>query len=608
MEGHSTDYCSFNPKNKGKGKGKGKSKGKSKGRGKGTGKGKGKGKAKGKYGRGSGNFPANYNSDEAYYAAEWNSNWESSDDLKEESSSSSASDWNDCNFLTLDNETEQIFKRIFENESEQILFNENEDDIPKDLSASEQLMVILENDNDISAWTQNHLWTQLDFESCTRGVQPTLSADKCGPGCDFLLNAWTLKDQTGIKQQLVNKLQDLEERKAKGETGIWMYLDSGASRSVIQEESPIRALLSNISETQGSCSVGNGASLRYLEKGMLTHNNEVTVVQALKYDLYAAVAAAKRGVSCILDFDANGTNKSFLIDKKFGIVTPLIERKKGILEVPIHLYLDNNEKGLMATEPSTTTTTLSKASISKFWLGMDKGEFDPYIRNNNCDEISLFTFDVINSLGQRQKDFLIHARLAHLPRKAILQLIKNGATGLPYKGKFKELCRPCLESRQRAENHGKQVTRHPNGKFGEHLHSDLAVVNIPDFKGFKYVLTVVDEISDEVIITLLKSKSAEVVLSACKNTHKIITARCKRQIKSWQFDRGSEFLNELFDEWITKELGATQLFSNIEHRVHGKTVELNALLERYSKRREQCSNTQTFPMLFGGKLWFMLHT
>ena len=74
-----------------------------------------------------------------------------------------------------------------------------------------------------------------------------------------------------------------------------------------------------------------------------------------------------------------------------------------------------------------------------------------------------------------------------------------------------------------------------------------------------------DEISDEVIITLLKSKSAEVVLSACKNTHKIITARCKSQIKSWQFDRGSEFLNELFEEWITKELGAMQLFSNIEH-------------------------------------------
>jgi transposase InsO family protein len=174
-------------------------------------------------------------------------------------------------------------------------------------------------------------------------------------------------------------------------------------------------------------------------------------------------------------------------------------------------------------------------------------------------------FDVINSLGDKQRDFLIHARLAHLPRKAILQLIKNGAKGLPYKGKFKELCRPCLEAHQRAENHGKQTTRHPNGKIGEHLHSDLAVVNLADFNGYKYVLTVVDEISDEIVIALLKTKKAEIVLNACKRIHKIIVARTKKQLKTWQFDRGSEFMNKLFDEWITCELGATQMFSNIEH-------------------------------------------
>ena len=196
---------------------------------------------------------------------------------------------------------------------------------------------------------------------------------------------------------------------------------------------------------------------------------------------------------------------------------------------------------------------------------MDMRQFDPYNRDNNNDEISLFTFDIINSLGQKQKDFLIHARLAHLPRKAILQLLKNGATGLPFKGKFKELCRPCLESHQRAGNHGKQVNRHPNGKIGEHLHSDLAVVNLKDYKGFKYVLTVVDEISDEVVVSLLKVKTAAAVLEACRTTLKIITARNKSTLKTWQFDRGSEFLNKLFEDWITNELGATQLFSNIEH-------------------------------------------
>jgi hypothetical protein len=35
-----------------------------------------------------------------------------------------------------------------------------------------------------------------------------------------------------IKRQLHDKIEELRERRAKGEEGIWMYLDSGASRSV----------------------------------------------------------------------------------------------------------------------------------------------------------------------------------------------------------------------------------------------------------------------------------------------------------------------------------------------------------------------------------------
>ena len=119
-----------------------------------------------------------------------------------------------------------------------------------------------------------------------------------------------------------------------------MYLDSGASRSVIGEKSPIRPHLKNVEITDGSCQIASGANLQYLEKGSITLNNEVTVVKDLKFDLYAAVAAAKRGVSCVLDFNANGHNRSYLLCKKTGTITPLIERNKGILEVPVHLYVD----------------------------------------------------------------------------------------------------------------------------------------------------------------------------------------------------------------------------------------------------------------------------
>ena len=154
---------------------------------------------------------------------------------------------------------------------------------------------------------------------------------------------------SSLQNQFDKKLKQLKEREANGDTGLWMYLDSGASRSVIQENSPIRPYLSNVTDTIGSCKVGNGANLIYLERGNVTLNNEVTVVKDLQYDLYAAVAAAKRGISCVLDYNLNGDNHSYLLCKKSGQITPLIERRKGILEVPVHLYLPD-EQGLMVTD------------------------------------------------------------------------------------------------------------------------------------------------------------------------------------------------------------------------------------------------------------------
>ncbi len=133
----------------------------------------------------------------------------------------------------------------------------------------------------------------------------------------------------------------------------------------------------------------------------------------MKFDLYTAVAATKRGVSCVLDFNANGHNRSYLLCKKTGTITPLIERIKGILEVPVHLYVDKNDSGLKVTDNGST---LKPVEISKFWFGMDRHLFHPTKRESNKDELSLFMFDIINSLGKKQKDLLIHARLAHLPR------------------------------------------------------------------------------------------------------------------------------------------------------------------------------------------------
>jgi hypothetical protein len=94
---------------------------------------------------------------------------------------------------------------------------------------------------------------------------------------------------------------------------------------------------------------------------------------------------------------------------------------------------------------------------------------------------------------------------------------KNGTKSLElYSGKYGELCKPCIQAKHRAENHGKEHMRHPHGLSGEYLHSYLAVVSTLNSNGNKYVLTVIDEISNEIVIALLKTKTAEAVCRVSK--------------------------------------------------------------------------------------------
>jgi transposase InsO family protein len=369
-----------------------------------------------------------------------------------------------------------------------------------------------------------------------------------------------------IKQELKVQLARINENKNSKEE-LWMYFDSGASRSVISTTSPIRHHLQAIGPAYGSCSIGDGTPLNYLEKGSVRDNLEITVVDKLKYDLFSSVNAAKRGLTSIIDFDMDtGKNNSFIIDKFSGNITPLVERGKGILELPLHLMLPAKAYVSIAPDKEATHDALPPNVVSMFWHCYDDVGFDPNTRDNNKTDYSLFTFDIIKSLNPRERDFLIHARLGHLPRPKILQMIKNGTTGISdYSGKFKELCKPCFQAKQRAENHGKEHQRHPNGRPGEHLHSDLAVLSTLDINGNKYVLTVVDEVTHEVVVALLKKKTAGDVHAVCKKIQLLIAARTGNKLVTWQFDRGTEFLNSTFEKWLKLELGVVQRFSNIEH-------------------------------------------
>ena len=57
-----------------------------------------------------------------------------------------------------------------------------------------------------------------------------------------------------------------------------------------------------------------------MESGELTPGNE--------FHLYAGIAAAKRGITAIIDYDYQGNNRSFLYDETTETATPLIDRGK----------------------------------------------------------------------------------------------------------------------------------------------------------------------------------------------------------------------------------------------------------------------------------------
>ena len=109
-------------------------------------------------------------------------------------------------------------------------------------------------------------------------------------------------NHTKIQKQLAVQWTKINE-KGNSEDELWMYFDSGASRSVISTTSPVRQHLQAIGPAYGSCSIGDGRPLHYLEKGYITENLEVTVVNDLKYDLFSSVNAAKQGLTSIIDYD-----------------------------------------------------------------------------------------------------------------------------------------------------------------------------------------------------------------------------------------------------------------------------------------------------------------
>jgi hypothetical protein len=236
-------------------------------------------------------------------------------------------------------------------------------------------------------------------------------------------NAVALISNTSIDAKLDAQLQQLGAKKP----GLFLVHDSGATRCLLcASSSPLLPYLQNRRRSPpGFVTVGGGRRLPYFEEGELA-GVTFTTVKDLKYDLYSAVCAAKRGVRTVIEFDANGANRSHLYDKRSRTVTPLVERG-GMLEIPMEGFLTSSPMGLAATV---------------------------------SDSFAL-AHDVLPSLVGTDADFLVHRRMGHASLRQLRELQRHGAKGVDLCGSMPKWCQSCFTAKHKREPTSKKVQPPP---------------------------------------------------------------------------------------------------------------------------------------------------
>ena len=311
-------------------------------------------------------------------------------------------------------------------------------------------------------------------------------------------------------------------------SGLHLVHDSGSNRNLLCATTSILIpyLQNRRPAPPGCVTVGGGRRLAYLEQGELA-GVTFTTVPDLRYDLFSATAAGKRGVTSVIDYDCNGVNCSFLHDKRNGRITPLREHgDSGLLYIPLDSFIST---------PSSPSRTSPDVAL---------------------------VHDILPSLTDQDADVLLHRRCGHAPAKSLRLLQHAGSKGVVFRGRLPAWCHSCFSAKHRRERVPATATRHPNGLPGQHLHSDLSSVRTPALGKYKYVLTVVDECGDYYYARLLRSKQH--VLRAMRQVVSVSTLETGNSVLTWTFDRGSEFLNHAVQSYVRDDLRASAFYANVE--------------------------------------------
>jgi hypothetical protein len=117
-------------------------------------------------------------------------------------------DWQDYNFLAIEKESDQLtaFCEKIDDISGKMEFLRKKNELNgKSLNFDWQnfnseskhekndfkpsFVLLDQKGEDLSAWTQNNMWTHQDFELCTWGDHLTLTANQGRPECNLLFHA-----------------------------------------------------------------------------------------------------------------------------------------------------------------------------------------------------------------------------------------------------------------------------------------------------------------------------------------------------------------------------------------------------------------------------------
>jgi hypothetical protein len=347
-----------------------------------------------------------------------------------------------------------------------------------------------------------------------------------GKGKSPYSSSYGIHRNSAIDKQLDQNLRDM----AKTSPSIFLVHDSGATRNLLcGTTSKLLPYLQNRrASSPGFVIVGGGRRLPYHSEGKIC-GITFTIVLDLHYDLYSAIAAAKRGISTVIDYHPDGTNKSYLHDKRKNTLTSLIENN-GLLMIPMDTFLASCNSWSLSVSSPTICYGLAH--------------------------------DVLPTLHSQDADFLLHRRLGHMSVRGMRLLRKMGTIGVHVTGPLHSWCQCCHTARQKREPIHKVSNRHPNSLPGQHLHSDLAVISIPAIGNYYYALTVVDEGADKYYIKLLCSKTD--TLHAMRDVAAEISSFTQNNVLQWTFDRGTEFLNANVKSYVRDDLHASAFYSNVE--------------------------------------------